>query len=151
MAHSRLSLHPILFEPLNPSPHALTESAQLLNFGPGDMVLPLLEACKGGDTFRPIQAPLPPVPAGLGYGRLPPDMADAPASAVGMASVELAARISLLAQEFSLLTMQYKYLDARQILLRLESEIRTSEELLNRGDHALWDMNHASLLPGLTE
>lgn len=91
VAHSRLALHPLLSHPLNPTPDPITENARLLDFGPGDMVLPLLEACKAGNIFLPFHSPLHAVPAALGYSRLPPDMAEAPASAVSMASVELAA------------------------------------------------------------
>lgn len=101
-------------------------NAQLLDFGPGDMVLPLLEACKAGHIFLPIHSPLPAVPAALGYSRLPPDMAEAPASAVSMASVELAARMTLITQEFSLNMMKYDYPAAAQLLERLDSEIHAS-------------------------
>lgn len=147
VAHSRLALHPLLSRPLSPTPDPITINAQLLDFGPGDMVLPLLEACKMADLFLPIHSPLPAVPTGLGYGRLPPDMAEAPASAVSMASVELAARMTLLTQEFSLAMMKYDYHEAGKLLERLESEIRTSQELINRGDRALREMSLTGILP----
>lgn len=55
--------------------------------------------------------------------------------------------MTLLTQEFSLAMMMYDYPTATELLKRLESEIRTSQELVNRGDRALNEMRLSGLFP----
>jgi hypothetical protein len=135
-----------LSPPVGSRASAKTQESRLLDFGPRDMVLPLLELCRGAPDL-PVS--LSPVPPALGYGQVPSEMSQAPADIIGIAGVEMAVRVTLLVQEFSLLLLTHQYDDAQAICARLQSELATCNGLLRHAQNALHEFNHSKIIGGL--